>query len=94
MQGERTGRQAPTSLRRTVARGNETPMKFHETRAGPHKKNGPKYVASVALNGPRVAEVSCRVAVTHSHRPTIYGPGLTSSPTGTRPVYSEGMGQT
>jgi hypothetical protein len=37
MQGERTGRQAPPSLR-TVARGNETPMNSHERRGGPRKK--------------------------------------------------------
>ena len=81
MQGERTDRRAPTSPRCTVARGNEPPMNPYERRGGPHKKNGPKYVAYVALYGARVAERTRRVAVTHSHRPTIYGPGLTSSPT-------------
>jgi hypothetical protein len=38
MQWERTGRQAPTALRRTVAWGNETPMNSHEMRGAPFKK--------------------------------------------------------
>ena len=80
MQGERTDRRAPTSPRCTVARGNEPPMNPYERRGGPHKKNGPKYVAYVALYGARVAERTRRVAVTHSHRPTIYGPGVPLSP--------------
>ncbi len=51
--------------RSTVAAGDERPMNARE--------NGPKYVASVALCGARVAERTRRVAVTHSHRPTIAG---------------------
>jgi hypothetical protein len=58
MQGERTDRRAPTSPRCTVARGNEPPMNPYERRGGPHKKNGPKYVAYVALYGARVAKHS------------------------------------
>ena len=43
---ERTGRQAPTSLRRTVAWGDETLMNSQETCGGPLKKMVWSYVAS------------------------------------------------
>ena len=78
MRWERTGRQAPS----TLAAGDESPMNHAKV---------PEVCSLCSPYDARVTEVSCRVvAATHSHRPTIYGPGVPSSATGPRPVCFRG----
>jgi hypothetical protein len=63
MQWERTGRRAPS----TLAAGDEAPM-------NPTKKGEACSICS--LYDARVcSEWPTRAGVTHSHRPTLYGPG-------------------
>ena len=72
MRWERTGRQAPTSPRRTVAWGNETPM------------NPAKWPEVCSLCSPydaRVTEVSCRAGFIHSPALLFTGRGFISNDT-------------
>jgi hypothetical protein len=65
-----------TSLR-TVAWDDEPPMNHAKV---------PKVCSLCSPYDARVTEVSCRAGFIPFYRPAIYGPGVPSSPTGTRPA--------